>query len=323
MSLHRIIIVDNRFDDYKEERDVLRKLSTKISICRSMDENVVAKSVKDSDAVIVNLAPITENVIEGMSKCKVISRYGVGYDNVDVEAATNRGIWVANVPDYCVEDVSDHAIALLLACIRKIAYKDKKIREGFWNLYKKQPIHRIKGSIIGLVGYGAIARALHRKIAGFGFKKVLAYDPYVSEEIFTKYNVVKVDFESLLKESNYISIHVPLNEKTRGMFDKKEFKKMKDDAIIINTSRGGIINENALIDALKNGEIGYAGLDVFETEPLPKNHPFLRLDNVILSDHTAYYSEESLVELKTKAALNVLEVLRGNSPIYPVNKPTK
>ena len=319
MTGYKITIVDNRFDEYKEERDVFEKFDAEIKICRSLDENEVAETVKDSDAVIVNLAHISKKVIENMKKCRIISRYGVGYDNVDVDTATKSEIWVANVPDYSMEDVSDHALALLLTCVRKISYKDRKIREGEWNLHKELPIHRIKDRTMGFIGYGSIAKALHRKMSGLGLYKFLVYDPYVSNEVIDNDSTKKVDFKTLLKESDYISIHVPLNEKTRGMFGDEEFNIMKNSAIIINTSRGGIIKEESLVNALKNNVINYAGLDVFETEPLPENYPLLKLDNVVLTDHAAYYSEESLIELKTKTAINVREVLKGRPPVYPVN----
>ncbi len=319
MSDYRVVVTDDRFGSYREENEVLKQLNTEVEVYNCSTEDEVSEVVKDADAVLVNLAPMGRKVIESMKKCRVISRYGVGYDNVDVEAATSKGIWVARVPDYSFEDVSDHALALLLGCVRKVPYKDRRIREGAWNLRKEQPVHRIKGRILGLVGYGGIARTLHRKVSGLGLGKVLVYDPFVNEETITAAGGKKVDFEVLLKKSDYISIHVPLTEQTRKMFGRDEFELMKRDAIIINTSRGPIIDEGALIDALERGKINSAGLDVFEKEPLPPGHPFTKMDNVIISDHTGYYSEESIVELKTKVARNVLEVLKGNPPVYPVN----
>ena len=315
----KVVIVDNRFDSYKEEEMVLSELNCNIEVCKSSDEDVIVKYVRDADAVIVNLAPIGRKLIESMEKCKVISRYGVGYDNVDVDSATKAGIWVANVPDYSIEDVSDHALALLLSCIRKIAFKDREIRKGEWNLHKKQPVHRIRNRVLGLIGYGKIAMALHRKVLGFGLKEILVYDPYVSKEKIMKKSGRKVDLNILLTNSDYISIHVPLSKETEKLIGEKEFSLMKKNTIVINTSRGPIIDEKALIEALRSNKIECAGIDVFEKEPLSKDHPFKMIDNIVITDHAAYYSEESIVELKEKAAKNVIEVLKGNSPIYSVN----
>ncbi len=319
MSKYLVVVTDDRFGTYNEEKEVLKELDVELRVFNCTTEDDVIKVVKEADGVLANLAPITKRVIRSMERCKVISRYGVGYDSVDVDAATERGIWVARVPDYSFEDVSDHALALLMGAVRKITYKDRKIREGKWNIKKEQPIHRVKGRVLGLVGYGAIARTFHRKVSGLGLSRVLVYDPFVGENVIAKAGGRKVSFEELLRNSDFISIHVPLNSETFHMFGEHEFELMKRDVIVINTSRGSVIDERALIEALEMGRVGYACLDVFETEPLPEDHPLKSLDNVILTDHTGYYSEESLVELKTKAARNVLEVLKGNKPIYSVN----
>ncbi len=320
MGNYLIVVTDDRYGNYDEEREVLKRIGAELKITNCSSESEVIDVVRDADGVLVNLAPITKRVIDAMNKCRVISRYGVGYDNVDVEAATDRGIWVARVPDYSFEDVSDHALALLLGAVRKIVYKDRKIREGKWNIREEQPIFRVRGRVLGLIGYGAIARTLHRKVSGLGLSEVLVYDPFVDESIIKQAGAKKVPFEDVLKRSDYISIHVPLNSDTKHMFSKNEFSLMKSNAIVVNTSRGPVIDEKALINALRSGVISYACLDVFETEPLPEGHPLKSLDNVILTDHTGYYSEESLVELKTKAARNIVEVLKGKKPVYPVNQ---
>ena len=260
-------------------------------------------------------------MIQELQKCRVISRYGVGYDNVSVEAATAKGIWVARVPDYCLEDVSDQALALLLGCVRKVAFKDRRIREGAWNLQREQPSYRIAGKILGLVGYGAIARTLHRKLSGFGLGRVLVFDPYLDPKKIEENGAESVNLRALLKNSDYVSIHAPLSEETRGLIGSRELSLMKRTAILVNTSRGPLIEEKAVAEALADGKITAAGLDVFETEPLPADSPLRQLDNVILSDHAGWYSEESVAELKTKAAQNVLEVLKGGKPTYPVNHP--
>jgi D-3-phosphoglycerate dehydrogenase len=285
------------------------------------DERETARVLRDADGILVNLHPLPASVIQELQKCRVISRYGVGYDNVSVEAATAKGIWVARVPDYCLEDVSDQALALLLGCVRKVAFKDRRIREGAWNLHREQPSYRIAGKILGLVGYGAIARTLHRKLSGFGLGRVLVFDPYLDPKKIEENGAESVNLRALLKNSDYVSIHAPLSEETRGLIGSRELSLMKRTAILVNTSRGPLIEEKAVAEALADGKITAAGLDVFETEPLPADSPLRQLDNVILSDHAGWYSEESVAELKTKAAQNVLEVLKGGKPTYPVNHP--
>lgn len=319
MRKYKVVVTDDRYGNYKEENEVLKEIGVEVEVHNLQDSGKAESVLEDADAVLVNLFPLTKDVIEKMDTCKVISRYGVGYDNVDVETATEKGIWVARVPDYSLEDVSDHALALLLGSIRKIAYKDRMIRSGRWNLHKDWPSYRIAGKTLGLIGFGAIARTLFRKVSGFGLERVLVYDPYVHPGEIVKAGGTPASLEGLIKNADYISIHAPLTEETIGMIGKKEFQQMKSSCILINTSRGPLVNGEDLYTALKEGEIAAAGIDVFETEPLPAGSPLLSLDNIILTDHTAWYSEESVVELKTKAARNVLEVLKGEKPVYPVN----
>jgi len=319
MSKYQVIVTDDRFGSYKEEEEVLGEIDAVLEVYNCQNRRECIEATRYADGVIVNLFPLTYEIISEMRNCKVISRYGVGYDNVDVKAATKAGIWVTRVPDYATEDVSDHALALLLGCIRKISYKDREIRRGKWDLHKEQPVYRIKDKILGLIGYGAIARALKRKVSGLGLAKVLVFDPFLDSSIIEKDGGVPVDFITLIKESNYISIHVPLNDNTKHMIGDNEISKMKKSAILINTSRGAIVKESAICKALQSGDIGYAGLDVFENEPLQVDNQLLKLNNVILSDHAGWYSEESIVELKRKAAKNIVEVLSGFNPTYPVN----
>jgi D-3-phosphoglycerate dehydrogenase len=320
MSKYLIVVTDDRFGSYAEEEEVLNEIDAFLKVYNCTDEEEVIEAVHDADGVLVNLCPLSSDVIKEMKKCRVISRYGVGYDNIDINAATHAGIWVTRVPDYAIEDVSDHTLALLLGCVRKISYKDRKIRNGKWNLHKNQPVYRIKGKVLGLIGFGAIARALKRKVSGFGLSKVLVYDPFVDSSIITKEAACPVDFNTLLRESDYISIHVPLTDETKWMISDKEISVMKSNVILVNTSRGLVLNERLVCEALQSGRIGYAGLDVFEQEPLPDDSPLRKMDNVILSDHSGWYSGEAIVELKKKAAKNIVEVLGGKKPSYPVNK---
>ncbi len=322
MATYRVLVTDDRYGSYEEEKSVLKEIGAAVEVHNLGDESETARVLQDADAILVNLHPLPGSVIRQLGTCRVISRYGVGYDNVDVDAATAAGIWVARVPDYCLEDVSDQALALLLGCVRKVAFKDRRIREGGWDLHKEQPSHRIAGRALGLIGYGSIARTLHRKVSGLGLARVLAFDPYVERKEIEDAGAEAVSLKALLKAADFISVHAPLNKETRGMIGSRELAQMKRGSILINTSRGPLLDEKAVADALAAGRIAAAGLDVFETEPLPADSPLRRLDNIILSDHAGWYSEESVAELKTKAAQNVLEVLKGGPPLYPVNHPS-
>lgn len=317
--MFKVAVTDDRYGSYTEEEGVLKKIGAELIILDPENKTEFDREIQAVDAILVNLHPMDKDLISKLDKCKVISRYGVGYDNVDVDAATEKGIWLARVPDYSIEDVSDQALALLMGCVRKVAYKDRMIRNGKWNLHDDQPCHRIKDGVLGLVGYGAISRRFHEKTQGFGFSKVLVFDPYVDDDEIKKNGGVPADLATVLSSSDYISVHVPLNDSTRGLINREKLITMKKGAILINTSRGPVLNEADVADALAKGVITGAGLDVFETEPLEMDSPLRKLDNVILSDHTGWYSEESKVELKTKAALNIAAVLEGGKPVYPVN----
>ncbi|HVP19098.1 MAG TPA: C-terminal binding protein [Spirochaetia bacterium] len=320
MSRFTVIIADDRYASYREEEEVLGELDAEIRVFRSGSADDARKAFAAADGILVNLYPITAELIDSLDGCRVISRYGVGYDNVDVEAATRRGIWVTFVPDYCFEEVADHALALLLCCIRKIGYKDRMIRQGKWNLHRDQPCYRVEGKTLGILGYGNAAHTLLRKVSGLGFGRVLMCDPYVRASTIKAAGAAPVDLRVLLAESDCISVHVPLTPETRHMIGRAELALVKPGAILVNTARGPVLDETALAEALSSGRLGGAGLDVFETEPLPESSALRKLDTVVFTDHAGWYSEESVVELKTKAARNVAAVLAGDRPPYPVNQ---
>ncbi len=315
---YKVLIADSRYPSYDEEKAVLEKIGAEVIIERSDDEARLAELAPEIDGLIVNLAPISAKVIGAMTKCKCISRYGVGYDNVDVAALKGTDIALANVPDYCGEDVSDHAMALFLDCVRKVSRKDRHVRNGEWNLTELQPVHRIAGSTFGFVGYGMIARNVHRKLGGFNLGRVLVADPVVPKDVIESAGAELVELDVLLAESDFISLHAPVLPSTKGMIGAAQLKAMKSTAAIINTARGPLIDEPALAQALKNGEIACAGLDVFCNEPLEADSGLRELDNVTLVDHAGWYSEEAMVELKTKAAANVADALTKGAPTYPV-----
>jgi len=318
MPQYKVLIADSRYPAYDEERAVLEKIDAEVIIERSDEEEKVAAAVAGADGLIVNLAPVTAKVIGAMDKCKCVSRYGVGYDNVDTAALKEKGVYLANVPDYCGEDVSDHAFALFMDCVRKVSRKDRLVRRNEWNLTGIQDVYRVASKTFGFVGYGMIARFFHRKLAGFNLARVLIADPFVSPEQAASANVELVELDELCRHADYISVHAPLLPETKGLIGKEQFEAMKDTAILINTSRGPLIDESALIDALKAGKIACAGLDVYSAEPLPPDSELRKLENVTLTDHAGWYSVESMVELKTKAAQNIADTLTTGSPTYPV-----
>jgi D-3-phosphoglycerate dehydrogenase len=311
----RIVITDCDHPSVEIERKVLSEIDSEFILAQCNIEDEVIEVAKDADGVINQYAPITRRVIESLKRCKVIARYGVGVDNIDIKAATEHKIIVANVPDYCIDEVSTHTIALILACARGITLLDRKRRQKRWDFTLAKPLFRTQGKILGLFGLGKIARAVAQKASGFDFR-IIAYDPYVSK---VDGGIKLVEFSQLLSDSDFVSIHVPLTAETRHSFGENELKKMKKTAYLINTSRGPIVDEKALHQALKNRWIAGAALDVMEKEPPDWNSALLQLDNLIITPHISFYSEESYIELKTKVAQAVLSVLKGELPRAIVN----
>ncbi|MFA6505632.1 MAG: C-terminal binding protein [Treponemataceae bacterium] len=316
----KVVLLEDRYTHHDYEKAALAKTGAVIVESKASSPSEILAVAADADGIAVNLAPITAEVIAGLKKCRVIVRYGVGFDSVDIKAAGEKGIMVVNVPDYCDEDVSDQALALLMSCARQTPLHDREVRKGNWNIRSGGPMFRFKGKTMGIAGYGRIPQCLHRKLKGFGFARILVSDPFVSKDIVTAAGAELVDLDTLLAQSDYISAHVPLSEKTKHMFGREQFAKMKRTAIFVNTARGGIVDTAALYDALKRGVIAWAGIDVHEQEPVAKDYPLFALDNVVLTDHVGWYSEESQVDLQTKAALAVAEVLSGKVPQFIVNK---
>ena len=316
MNKYRVYVTDQRQPSFEIERKILEECNAELILCNCRTAEDIAKDCKDADAILLDLAPMTAAAIYGLKKCRVISRYGVGVDNVDLKAAAECNIQVTNVPDYCMEDVSDHALALLFACLRNVVLRDREIRKGRWNI--QAPGYRLQGKTLGVIGAGRIARVLVRKVSGFGLKEVVAYDPFLTAEQIAEYGMRKVEFSELLAISDFVSLHLNLTDQTRGIIDAKALAQMKKSAILINVSRGGLIDADALLDTLQNNAILCAGLDTHSTEPVPIDSGFMGLDNVVMTDHSAYNTIEGVTELKTKAAKNVASVLRGEKPAYPV-----
>lgn len=319
MSKYKVVVTDNRHKSYDIENEILMGCDADLLIADCKDEKQLIKTCEYADGILLDLAPMTAAVVENLKNCKVITRYGVGYDNVDVAACTKKGIFVANVPDYCAEDVSDLALGHLFGCLRHISFRDRMVRNGSWNIALDNEF-RVKGKILSLLGFGNIARCLCGKVSGFGLKEVLVYDPYVSREIIELTGAVKVDLEEALSSGDFISLHMPVTAETKGIINERTISLMKKSAILINTSRGPLIDDNALVEALRNKLIACAALDTHNKEPLAADSPYLKLDNCVLTDHTGYSTKESIVELKTKCALNIKRVLEGGKPLYPINE---
>ncbi|QGZ65781.1 C-terminal binding protein [Paraburkholderia acidisoli] len=311
-------MIDDGYGSYDTERRILAEVQADVEIvpCRG-DAARVLEAARDAHALLVRESPVTAQVIEAMRHGRAIVRYGIGVDNVDLEAARAKRIYVANVPDYGVEEVSDQALTLLMAVARHTVRRDRDVRAGAWNVSREQKMYRIAGRTLGLVGYGRIARAFERKMRGMGVARVLVHDPYF--DVTLANGVECVDLDTLCAQSDYISLHSPLTEATRKLIDTRRLALMKPTTILVNTARGGLIDEAALVSALQRHVIFGAGIDVFEHEPPRADHPLFACENAVLSDHTGWYSEDSVAELQQKAALDVARVLGGERPKYWVN----
>jgi len=312
-----VVFTDHTFGDLDIERDILGEVGAELIDAEARDdplETVLADA--DPDGVIVMYETVDADLLDAMPNCRVVSRTGIGFDNVDLDAATERGVYVTNVPDYCIPEVSDHTLALLLALARKIVDYDSRIERGEWDVTAGRSMHRLDGQTLGLIALGDIARAVGEKASALGMD-VVAHDPYVEEP---PEGVTLVDLETLLAESDAVSIHSPLTPQTEGMVGAEELAAMKETAFLLNTARGGIVDEDALADAVREGSIAGAGLDVLAEEPPAPDSPLRNTDDVILTPHAAYNSAESVVELREKAARNVAQTLAGEGPDYLVNE---
>ena len=314
-----VAITDYVFPSLEPEQRVLAPLGVELRPAQCKSEEEIIDLAQEADAVLNCYAKLTARVIEKLSRCKIIARYSIGVDNVDLAAATGTRIVVTNVPDYCIDEVSDHALALLLALERRIVAADGAVKAGAWDVVAHAGIRRLRGQTLGLLGFGKIAKAVVSKVQPLGMK-VLVYDPYLEPELVARHGAEAVSLDRLLAEADAVSIHVPLSPETRNLIGQRELTRMKPTAFLINTSRGGIVDEQALAEALKAGRIGGVALDVLSVEPPPLDHPLRGLSNVILTPHLAFYSRESVIELQTKAAEEVARALRGESPRSPVNR---
>jgi D-3-phosphoglycerate dehydrogenase len=322
MSKYTVVVVSLGYESYAIERETLSAVDAELVLAPRdcLTEAEVIAAACEADAILLREAPVSARVIDALTRCKAIVRYGVGVDNIDLEHARKRKIYVANIPGYGTEEVSDHAAALLLACIRRLCTRDANLRQGSFETDIQEPIFRTTGKTLGLIGYGQIGRALHRKWKGFLPQRVLIFDPYAQPAVIRENGAEAVDLDELFAESDYISLHAPLTPQTRHIINAANLKKVKPIAIIVNTARGELIDEKALAAALAEGRIAAAGLDVFEKEPLASDHPFIGLPNVVLSGHVGWYSKDAVKELQTRGAQEIVRVLSGGVPQCWVNR---
>ena len=317
MSRPLIAVTDSPFPSLDPAKAALKRIDPELRMAKSPSADDILAVARDADAILVTYAKLPGELLRQLTRCKAIGRFGLGVDNIDIKAAAELGITVTYVPDYCMHEVSDHAMALLLAMARKVPLSNTLVQAGRWEMPAVVPIHRLTGRVLGLVGFGNIPRALAPKAKAFGLR-VVAHDPYMSQEAFAAAGVEGVSFDRLLEISDFVSIHAPLMPATRGLFNADAFRNMKKGAVLINTARGPLVDEDALVAALDSGQLGGAALDVVAVEPLPKDAKLIGRDNVILTPHTAFYSVEALEELQTKCAADVARVLSGEKPVYPV-----
>jgi len=317
-----VLVTDYNYPDLTIEKEALTQWDAEVVPTQCTTPEEVIAAGRDAHALISQYAPITSEVIAQLTRCKALGRYGIGVDNIDVAAATKRGIAVINVPSYCEAEVSDHAMAMLMAWVRRIPHYTEEIRQGIWDWKTGCPIYRLQGKVLGLLGFGKISQVLAPKARAFGLK-VIAYDPYLPDDLFAQAGVEKVNFEELLSQSDFLSVHVPLTPATRKLINAQALAKMKPTACIINTSRGGVVDNEALIRALQEGRLAGACLDVTDPEPPQPENPLLHMDQVLLSPHVAWYSEESQIELRQKIAHDVGRAINGLLPVGLVNRELK
>ena len=318
MNRFRVVITDNLFDDCHVEEEVFRSAPVDLEIYRGLSRNELLDKVRTADALLVNMIRADREFISVLERCRIISRYGIGYDNVDVKAASEKGIPVGIVPEYCTLEVAEHAAALLLSAARRVPQRHELVRKGHWRDSPGHSLHRIRGSVLGILGYGRTGQAFHGQLIGFGFSRVLVHSNGLEPGTVLENGAEVVSMEQLLKESDYLSVHLPLNDVTQHILSEERLHSMKPGSVLVNTARGGVLDEKGLYRALTSGPLRAAALDVLEEEPPAQDNPLLRLDNVVISDHEAYYSEQSVVDLKRKTAENVLSVLETGKPVNAV-----
>ncbi len=317
--MRKIVVFNKESSSYSYETEVFKQFDdVEFIVSPAETEDEVIEAIRDAEVVLFTATKMNERVISSLEKCKLIIRYGIGYDNVDLEAAAKRGIFVCNAPNYGVLDVAEHALSLIFATAKMTVKMHDRVKEGLWGP-GMPPFLRLAVKTIGFVGFGNIGKALCKMTNGLCMN-ALVYDPYVSEDTVAEFNAKKVDLEELLSNADFVSLHLPLNETTRHLFGKNLFTKMKKTAILINTSRGAIINEKELIEALEEKLIAGVGLDVFEDENSPVDERIVNYHNAVLTPHVAWNTDVAVTAIHEEVGDNVVRYLKGEKPHSIVNK---
>ncbi|MEX0763069.1 MAG: C-terminal binding protein [Dehalococcoidia bacterium] len=319
MSRPLIVHIDATESPLSLEREALAGIDCEIVSVAVSSEGEITEAIKDADIVLNDHSPMPASMIDQLTRCRLVIRYGHGYDTVDVDACTERGIMVTNIAGSTSEEVSNHALALLMACARDLKRLDRATTSGRWaEVYSRSLGRRIWGETVGAIGFGWIGRAFARKCRALGMN-VLVHDPYVGDWLAIEYGVRFVDLDELFMEADYVSLHVPHNKTTHHIINAAALSRMPATAYLINTARGPVVDEEALIDALMDGEISGAGIDVFEQEPLQPDNPLLKMDNVIVTPHIAGSSRIGWETIRRRAGQEAARVLRGQRPEVLVN----
>ncbi len=313
MAPFTVVITDHSFKTVSVERELVEAAGGQLIVAQCKTEDEVIAACCDADALLVQWAPITERVLSGLTRCRVVIRYGIGVDNIDVVAAHRAGVAVVNVPDYCIDEVADHTVALAIGLGRQVLGTFDRLKAGHWKITPPGPMPAFRDMTFAVAGLGRIGRAVLGRARAFGFK-LAAYDPVAPEEVFREAGARRLSLESAFAETDILSIHVPLIPATRHLVSMERLKTMKRTAILINTSRGALVDTRSLAAALTEGLIAGAGLDVFEEEPLPPNHPLRHCPNVIMTSHIAWFSDASVSRLQRLAGEEAVRAVKGLAP---------
>ena len=310
----KVVISDYVWPNIDIEKKFFKSKNINLVVSKNKDD--LKNQIIDADGLLFCFEPIDESILRSSKKLKIAQRYGIGVDNIDIKVATELGIVVANIPDYCIDEVSDHAISMILSLNRLLQRDSDLVKQGKWNEVKKDKrVYRLSNSTLGLLGFGRIGKRISEKAMSFGMN-VIAYDPFLKQNNVD--GVKLLDLNQVLSNSDFISLHLPLNDQTNHIIDDKQFKLMKQDSILINVSRGGLINEDSLIKYLSSGKLRGVGLDVIETT-IEKSNKLFSFDNVIITPHTAFFSQESSEELQLRSSQQLYDVLKGFKPKFFIN----
>lgn len=314
-----VAIAYDEFPDITVEQEVLQAIDAQVLHIRNLSTPEALATARRADALMVTIQQVSADLLSGMAHCRIISRAGTGLDAIDIPAATARGIWVTSVPDYSVEEVSTHAIALLLAYARRLPQLINSTGQGIWDSKFVRPIPRLQGQTLGIVGFGRIGRAVSTKAQGLGLR-VMTFDPFIKPEEIRTAKVEPVSWDTLLETADYISLHVPLTDQTRRIVNADALTHVKPTAFLINTARGALVDQDALLDAIGRGALAGAALDVLDVEPPAPNHPLLHHERIMVTPHIGWYSEAATHDVRVRASEEVVRVIRGERPRSPVNQ---